>query len=93
MVTVEVDDNIVYALRERAMHAGLTFEEVVADQLRPVLGARSQLPRLNILNEIRIRVERGECDADIGMALGYTVARVGDLRRKLHMKPNRRKWV
>lgn len=91
-VTVDLDDNIVYALRERAMRAGLTFDEVLADQCRSLLGSRATLPRLNIMGEIRARVERGECDADIAAALNYTVGRVADLRRKAGLKANRRVW-
>ena len=91
-VTLDLDENLVYALRERAMRAGLTMSEVVSDQCRSLLGARSRLPQMNILGEIRARVERGECDADIAGSLNYTVQRVGDLRRKMGLKPNRRVW-
>ena len=79
----ELDARTVWAVAETAERLGISNTDVLEMRL-------SGLRHLSVPERVQELHARGFCDADIADEIGYLVAQVASIRRKLGLKPNRR---
>ncbi|WP_147424053.1 hypothetical protein [Microbacterium sp. AG1240] len=84
-ITVDLDPKLVWQIQSEAARRDLTPGAVLRERL---VSSRNTL---ELENRIRSRVMSGMCDADIAADLRLVVGTIAAVRRRLGLRPNRRK--